>query len=93
MVNAAVVIVLRGILLWIVVPASIVIWLVFLPVRLVRRLAGKRHPSLLAYLRWADDVLQNLLDIVVPGSPPPVRWPRWPRYGDRRDWSPIVDAL
>jgi hypothetical protein len=84
-VEGVLVLVVRGLALWIVLPIAFAVWLVTLPVRSVRRrLFARPHASLSAYLHWADDVLVYLLErLVMVGRPKRrsetgVRWPRWP---------------
>lgn len=49
---------LRGVLLWIVMPLTIVSWLLLLPLRIIRTSQGHvAFPSLGAYLAWSDALL------------------------------------
>lgn len=95
------ILVVRGLALWIVLPVAVTVWLVTVPVRTVRRrVLGRPHASLSAYLHRADDVLVYLLErLVMVGRPKRraemnVHWPRWPdATTDRSGDSLLMDML
>ncbi len=60
----------RGVLLWLVIPASAVWWLLAAP---IRRLRGKRLVGLGQTIGWAD---LNLIAVLTLGRSPFVPWSR-----------------
>ena len=101
-VEGLVVLVVRGVLLWLVIPVSVLVWLVLAPARLVRRVVLKRrHPSLSAHVHWADDIVTYTIERAVTVGRPDRRReiglvrPAWPTPStDRRGatvWDDAVD--
>lgn len=85
--------VFRGGALWIVVPITVIAWLLTMPVRGVRRLVGRHHPTFRQYLSWADEMLVAVLErtLLRPfGMRNP--FPSWPRAGERAKSGTILDA-
>ena len=82
--------VFRGILLWLVVPLVCVLWLVALPVRVIRQMLGcGRAPSLSQYLAWADLLLVGLLErsVLRPLAENPDPLPGWPERDTSPSWG------
>ncbi|MBN2622500.1 MAG: hypothetical protein JXA83_03975 [Acidimicrobiales bacterium] len=95
------ILIVRGILLWVLIPMSVLAWLVLAPARVVRRVVlGTRHPSLSAYVHWADDMLtfalERLITIGRPGRRDEIALvaPAWPTPStDRRGDSLWLDTM
>jgi len=91
--------IIRGILLWLVVPLTTIAWLLLLPIRVIRYLKGKRHPSLWAYIVWADAAVTWVLEYAILSKQEKVRSgfnyrpPDWPKHGQRYRSSIFTDAI
>ena len=87
---ALLVLTLRGILLWIVLPATCLLWIMTAPFRLLMK--SDSRPALRQYLSWADEVLIAILErtlllplrVLAP-------WPRWPRQRDTTQAPSLLD--
>jgi hypothetical protein len=79
LVALVVVLVVRGLVLWVLVPMVFVLWLVLTPVRWL--VHGRRRPNLRQYVTWADTMLVASLEWgplrPLVGDPEP--FPAWPR--------------
>jgi hypothetical protein len=53
--------VVRGLLLWVAIPLTVVGWVVLSPARGMRRMVKRTTQPLRQYLYWADDVLSLAL--------------------------------
>ena len=88
------VVAVRGLALWVLIPLVVVGWLLTAPVRLIRRFVMHlRHPKLTQYIAWADEALIATLEVTLL-RPLGVRngFPHWPRPGERFRKGSLTDA-
>jgi len=74
-----IVLVVRGLVLWVLIPVTLVLWVALTPARwLVHR---RDRPRLRQYVTWADMTLVASLECgpLRPLVSRPERFPRWPR--------------
>jgi hypothetical protein len=86
---------IRGVFLWLIYPATFLVWLLLLPVRAIRRFVrGHRHPTFRQYVTWVDIVFIVLLNrtLLLPlgGAR---EWPKWPAHGEEGPRTSFLDAI
>ena len=87
--------VIRGLLLWIIVPLTFVVWVLLMPARAARRVfLRRRSPSLRQYITWADAVLIAALERSVLRPIGIINdWPAWPCRGRRGPETSLADLM
>lgn len=82
--------VVRGLAMWIYVPLTVAAWLLLAPVRLFRR---KPHPTLRLYITAIDGYfIWGFLRTILRPFTKPVPSPEWPKPGDTRPLTRLTDA-
>lgn len=95
MILTILVMVIRGLLLWVSIPITLVAWLLSLPVLALRRLMGKRSGSLhpMSWIRYSTQILDAaLVRVFFRSFRDGVDWP-WKPSQQRASANPFWDLV